>query len=178
MLPSVHVLYSEEQIKNRIHHLAKEIANDYIDKKPVLLGILKGSFVFLADLLRELHKAGVTELEVDFMTISSYGNKTEYSGESKIKHSVTLDIKDKDILIIEDIIDTGFTLKTAREFLEKREPRSIKIVTMLDKPAKREVELVADYVGFSLSGSPWVEGYGLDSGEIGRGRSDIIEKQF
>lgn len=178
MSDNTRVLYSEKEIRERIAQLALEIATDYASKRLVLLGVLKGSFVFLADLLRELHKQGVTDLEVDFMTISSYGDKTEYSGESKIKHSITLDIYGKEVLLVEDIIDTGYTLQTAIEFLKKQHPSTIKIVTLLDKPVKRKVELRPDYIGFSLSGTPWVEGYGLDSAEIGRGRSDIIEKNI
>lgn len=170
------ILFSEQDIHTRIEALAKEISKDYRGKKPVLVGILKGSFVFLADLLRALHKEGVTDIEVDFMTISSYGDKTEHSGDSKVRHSITLDVLDKDILLVEDIIDTGYTVTKALEFLKNLKPASVKIVTLLDKPVKRKVELTPDFIGFSLKQAPWVEGYGLDSGEVGRGRADIIEK--
>jgi hypoxanthine phosphoribosyltransferase len=170
------VLYSEHDIQKRISELSERIAIDYQDKELILLGILKGSFIFLADLLRELHKKGLTGIEVDFMKVSSYKDTTEHSGISEIVYSITLDIRGKDVLVVEDIVDTGKTMKEVLAFLSTKNPASVNIVTLLDKPARREVELEAQYVGFTLHGSPWVEGYGLDSGEIGRGRSDIVEK--
>lgn len=173
---TVAILYSEDQLKTRVSELARQICKDYQGKTPVLVGILKGSVVFLSDLLRELHKEGLTDVEVDFMTVSSYGTSKEYQG-SKIIQDVSLDIKDKDVLIVEDIIDSGHTLAFITKHLKEKHPASLSIVTMLDKKERREAEVPVSYIGFTIKGSPWVEGYGLDGGKYGRGRPDVVEKK-
>jgi len=170
------LLYSHDKIQKRVKEIAVEICKDYQGKKPILVGILKGSFVFLADLLRELYACGLKDVEVDFLTISSYGHGTEYSGSSTLLSEMTLDVKGKDVLLVEDIIDTGYTLRFVKEYLKEKHPASVKIVTILDKKERREVDVPVEYVGFTLKGSPWVEGYGLDGGKYGRGRSDVVEK--
>lgn len=170
------ILYTEEQIKKRMQELAKEIADDYKDKNPILIGILNGSYITMADLTRALYKEGLTDLEVDFLSVSSYGAGTEYSGSSTVMGDIRKDIAGRDVLIVEDIIDSGHTLKFIKEYLAKQNPSTLKIFAMLDKKEKREVEVPVEYVGFTLAGKPWIEGYGLDGGEYGRGRSDIAEK--
>lgn len=175
MTEDIKILYSEDQLRTRVRELAHQICNDYQGKKPVLVGILKGSVVFLSDLLRELHRCGLTDVEVDFMTVSSYGSSKEYQG-SKIIQDVSLDVTEKDLLIVEDIIDTGHTLSFITKHLSSKHPASVSIVTMLDKKERREAEVPVSYIGFPLKGSPWVEGYGLDGGKYGRGRPDVVEK--
>jgi hypoxanthine phosphoribosyltransferase len=170
------ILYTEEQIKERMQELAREIASDYKDKNPILIGVLNGSYITMADLTRALYKEGLTDLEVDFLSVSSYGSGTEYSGTSTVISDIRKDIKGRDVLIVEDIIDTGHTLKFIQEYLAKKDPATLKIFAMLDKKEKRETEVSVAYVGFALEGKPWIEGYGLDGGEYGRGRADIAEK--
>lgn len=167
------LLYSESDIQKRISELAEEIASDYKDKDVVLVGILKGSFVFLADLQRELYRKGLVDTEVDFMTVSSYGKSKEHQG-SVILQDISLDLMGKEVLIVDDIVDTGHTLTFVKSHLFNKSPRSFNIVTLLDKKEKREVEIDVKYIGFSLDGSPWVEGYGLDGGLFGRGRPEIV----
>lgn len=176
-MDSSQILFSEVQIKKRVSELAVHIANDYKGKNPVLVGILKGSVVFLSDLLRELYKNGLTDVEIDFMTVSSYGSGTQYSGESKIISDISLDISGRNVLVIEDIIDTGHTLTFVLDHLKSKKPSSLKLATMLDKKEKREAHVTVDYIGFEITGTPWVEGYGLDGGKYGRGRPDIVEKK-
>lgn len=170
------ILYTEEQIQERLQELARQIASDYKGKNPILVGILNGSYITMADLTRALYKEGLTDLEVDFLSVSSYGAGTQYSGSSTVISDMRKDISGRDVLIVEDIIDTGHTLKFIRDYLTQKNPSSLKIFTMLDKKEKREAEVLVDYIGFTLQGKPWVEGYGLDGGEYGRGRSDIAEK--
>ncbi|MBI4080389.1 MAG: hypoxanthine phosphoribosyltransferase [Candidatus Levybacteria bacterium] len=176
MASRTNILYTQAQIKQRVTELAKQISNEYKGKNPIFIGILKGSFIFFADLIRELYKQGLTDVEVDFMTISSYGKSTTYSGASTVVSDITKDIKGRDVLVVEDIIDTGHTLVFVKKYLAEKKPKSLKMLTFLDKIEKREIKMDVDYVGFTLKGKPWVEGYGLDGGEYGRGRPDIAEK--
>ena len=112
------------------------------------------------------------------MTVSSYGSGTTYSGSSTIVHDISRDIAGRDVLIVEDIIDTGHTLKFVKEHLLIKNPASLKILAFLDKIEKREANIDVEYIGFTLKGTPWIEGYGLDGGEFGRGRPDIAEKSI
>lgn len=171
-----HVLYSEDKIRKRVQELAAQIADDYKGKKPFLVGVLKGSVVLFADLLRALYREGMTDVEIDFMTISAYGKGMTYSGSSTIIHDLTRGIRGRDVLIVEDIIDTGHTLVEVKKHLLAKAPSSLKLLAFLDKVEKREADIKVDYVGFVLPGTAWIEGYGLDGGEYGRGRPDIAEK--
>jgi len=170
-------LYIKQQIQTRIQELAEEINKDYKGESILLISILKSSFVLTADLIRALYEAGMTTVDVDFLQISSYGTAKQSSGDPKVVADITTDIKNKHILIVEDIIDTGHTLKFVREYLGKLQPASLKILAFLDKKAAREIEVAVEYVGFTLEDTPWVEGYGMDGGEFGRGRPDIAEKK-
>ncbi len=170
-------LYTKEQIQIRIQELAKEIMSDYNGQSVLLVSILKSSFVLTADLVRALYEAGMKTVDVDFIQISSYGTAKQSSGDPQIVADLTVAIKDKHVLIVEDIIDTGHTLKFVKKLLEDRSPASFKILAFLDKKEQREVQVTVDYVGFTLTGSPWVEGYGMDGGEFGRGRPEIAEKK-
>ncbi|MBI2033176.1 MAG: hypoxanthine phosphoribosyltransferase [Candidatus Levybacteria bacterium] len=171
------VLYKEEEINRRINELAQQITTDYRGKELLLIGILKGSIVLIADLLRALHKKGLTDADIDFVKIASYGQSKKSNKNPTLLLDIAQDISGKDVLVVEDIIDTGYTLSFLRNLLLQRNPLSLKILTFLDKKEKREVEVPVDYTGFQLKGTPWVEGYGLDGGAFGRGRPEIITKE-
>ncbi len=162
------VLLSEKQIKARIKELAREISADYRKKKPLLIGVLKGAVVFLSDLIREMD----IPLEIDFMAVSSYGADTASSGIVRIQKDLEQSIKDRDVLIVEDIVDTGLTLNYLYDTLSSQKPRSLKVVTLLDKPDRRKVEFKADYCGFEIP-DHFVIGYGLDFNEEYRNLGDL-----
>lgn len=153
-------LISTQEINSRIAELAAEINNHY--KKSgsqhlVVVGLLRGSFMFMADLVRLLD----LPVEVDFLTASSYGSGTESSRDVKILKDLDGEISGKDVLIVEDIIDTGFTLSKVRDILKLRDPRSVTICTLLDKPSRREVDVAVDWIGFAIP-DEFVVGYGID----------------
>lgn len=154
------ILFSEEDIQCSVKRLAAEISRDYKDKNLLLLSVLKGSFVFLADLMRALSIPS----EVDFMALSSYGSGTRSSGVVRIAKDGDTDIEGKDVLIVEDILDTGRTLFYLKKLLTDRGPSSLRIVTMLDKPLCRKVPIQADYCGLEVP-NEFLVGYGLDYAE-------------
>lgn len=154
------VLISQPTIQKRVRELARRISADYRNKKPVLIGVLKGVFVFLADLIRHLRMM----VECDFVSLSSYGTKTVSSGKIKCRQDISLMIKGRDVIIIEDIIDSGRTLKYLVTRLKKYQPQSIRVCTLLDKPSQREVEVKIDYIGFKIP-NKFVVGYGIDYNE-------------
>lgn len=154
------VLISEEALHRRIAELGEQISCDYAGKNPLLVCVLKGGFVFLADLTRALSIPHC----VDFMAVSSYGNATESSGVVRILKDLDSDITGRHMLIVEDIIDTGQTLAYLLENLRVRGPASLRICTLLSKPSRRQVPLDIDYVGFEIA-NEFVIGYGLDYAE-------------
>lgn len=151
------VLVTEEQLRTRTTELAREIAQDYASRTPVLIGILKGAVVFLVDLARELDMP----VEIDFMAISSYGNSTESSGVVRILKDLDEPIEGRDVLIVEDIIDSGLTLQYLLEILRRRNPASIRVCALLDKEKPRPKVLDPQYTGFRIP-NRFVVGYGLD----------------
>ena len=151
------VLLSEEQLDKRIAEMAVQIDRDYEGKKPLMVAILKGSIMFFTDLIRKMK----INLEIDFMAISSYGNGVKSSGEVKMIKDLDRKVEGKDIIIVEDIIDSGYTMKYLKNMLEARKPNSIKICTLLDKPSRRETDVQVDYRGFEVE-NEFVVGYGLD----------------
>lgn len=153
------VLISKEQIAQRVKELGEEISRDYAGKELFLVGILKGSVPFLADLMRSISLD--VDVEMDFMSVSSYGSATTTSGRIKILKDLDTDISGKNVLIVEDIVDSGLTLNYLKEYLNGRGAESVKIATFLDKPSGRKVELESDYVGFQV-GNQFIVGYGLD----------------
>lgn len=153
------VLFTEEQIQNRIRELGAEITKEYDGKNPVMLGILKGVILFYTDLIRECR----IPLEVDFMAASSYGSGTT-SGKLVIKKDTSVNLEGRHVVIVEDIIDSGNTLNMLKKELLKRNPASLKIVSLLDKKARREVEMEGDMIGFDCP-NEFVVGYGLDYDE-------------
>ena len=154
------VLLSEEEIHAKVKEMGKKITEDYKNSNLMLVTVLKGAVVFLADIMREID----VPAEIDFMVVSSYGSGVKSSGVVKIVKDLDVPLEGKDILIVEDILDSGLTLSYIKELLASRGPRSIKIATLLDKPSRRKVDFQADYVGFSVP-DEFVIGYGLDYDE-------------
>ena len=151
------IFASEEQLRTRIAELGREITRDYAGHEPVFVGVLKGCFVFMADLVR----ACDVQCTVDFMVVSSYGAGTVSSGAVEIVKDLSKDIAGKDVIIVEDILDSGNTLSYLKKYMDARSPASIRIVTLLDKPERRTADVAADYVGFTIPDA-FVVGYGLD----------------
>ncbi|HET9887620.1 MAG TPA: hypoxanthine phosphoribosyltransferase [bacterium] len=151
------VLLTEEQIQARVREMGAVLAHEYAGKSPVLVNILKGGFIFLADLIRWMD----IPCEVDFMVVSSYEDKGESSGVVRILSDLGLNVEARHVIIVEDIVDTGLTLDYLRELLMARNPASLKIVTLLDKSEKRQVNVPIDLVGFQIP-NEFVVGYGLD----------------
>ena len=156
------VLISEEQLQKRVKELAAEISRDYEGKNPTMVCILKGAVLFYTDLLRNMP----IPVAMDFMAVSSYGNKTKSSGEVEIRKDLSTSIEGKHVIIVEDIVDSGFTLSYLTRVLASRGAKSIKLCTLLDKPARRApgITLKSDYSGFVV-GDEFVVGYGLDYAE-------------
>jgi hypoxanthine phosphoribosyltransferase len=159
MKDNYRILLSEEQIQERIKELGKQITLDYKDNPPVIICMLKGAIYFLADLTRHID----LPITFDFARLSSYRNGTT-SGEMELISNITTEIKDKDILIVEDSVDSGKTLSYFVKLLKEKQPKSIKICTFMDKKESRQVEISADYVGFDIP-CGFVIGYGLDYAE-------------
>lgn len=151
------ILISKEEIKNRVKELGKQISEDLKDEDVIVIGVLKGCIMFLADIIRELN----LKADLDFMICSSYGDDTESSGNVKIIKDVNVDVKDKVVLIIEDIIDSGRTMANLKEIFKVRQCKAFKICTLLDKTGRRVTDIKADYIGFDVP-NEFVVGYGLD----------------
>ena len=154
------ILYSEEQLRERVQALGAQITADYAGKEPVLASVLRGSYIFMADLTRAID----LPVTVDFMAVSSYGAGTKSSGQVEIKKDLSDSIEGRDLIIVEDILDSGNTLYYLMEILRARKPASIRICTLMDKPDRRTKPIVADYVGFTIPDAS-VVGYGLDYDE-------------
>ena len=175
--PRFEELISEKQIQQKVKELAQEIYSDYKGKNLLLVGILKGSFVFMSDLLRELDELGMDDVEVDFLVISSYKDKRTSSRDPKILLDLHTNINDREVLVVEDIIDTGHSIDKLLEILKTRTPASFEVCSLLSKPGNREVKNLppVKYIGFEIE-DVWVEGYGLDSSQRGRGRKNIVAR--
>lgn len=157
------IIITEEEIKKRVAELGAQITEDYRDKDLFIICILKGASIFMADLIRQIK----LPLEIDFMSLSSYGASTKTSGVVRMLRDLDREVAGKHILVVEDIVDTGLTLSYLRENLLVRKPASLKICTFLDKPSRRQVELHPDYCGIEIE-DYFVVGYGLDFNEKGR----------
>ncbi|NPA54250.1 MAG: hypoxanthine phosphoribosyltransferase [Aquificae bacterium] len=162
------ILIREEEIKEKVKELGKKISEDFQGKELLVVGILKGAFIFMADLVREIEG----DVKIDFMQVSSYRTQMESLGEVIFVKDLGADIRGKNVLIVDDIIDTGRTLEALVEALKQRQPAEIKTCVLLDKKERREVNFDADYVGFVIP-DKFVIGYGLDWGEDGRTYKDI-----
>lgn len=154
------ILFDRETISNRVKELAKEITEDYKGKDLVCICLLKGGVLFLTDLIKEID----LDLEIDFMDVSSYGASTTSSGEVRILKDLDASVKDRDLLIVEDIIDTGVTLSKVVELLKSRQAKSIEIVSFLNKPDRRKIDMDVKYIGYEIP-DYFVVGYGLDFDE-------------
>jgi hypoxanthine phosphoribosyltransferase len=161
-----HVLFDETTIATRVAQLAQAIASDLPSPSPSMIGLLTGSFVFLADLVRALARLGV-EPQVDFMAVSHYGLATESGGVVQIRKDISLDLTARPVLLVDDILDSGRTLSLVRDRLVARGPSWLRTCVFLDKPSRRVVPISADYIGFEVP-DVWIIGYGLDAGGEGR----------
>jgi len=168
------VLIDEEKIINRVKELGIQITNDYNGKDLIVIGILKGAVLFMADLIKKID----LPLSVDFMAVSSYGKSTRSSGIVRIQKDLDEEIEGKDVLIVEDIVDTGLTLKFLSENILSRNPKSLKVCCLLDKPSRRKVAVEVDYIGFNIP-DEFVVGYGLDCAQKYRNKPFIavIDKE-
>lgn len=164
------VLISEEEIKNRVKEIGQQITKDYAGKKPLLVGVLKGAFIFVADLIREID----LECEVDFMAISSYGAATRNSGVVRIIKDLDIDLTGRDVIVIEDIIDSGLTLSYLKKNLNARLPDSLEICALFVKDGLQKTEVPVKYEGFHIP-PDFVIGYGLDVAEKYRGLNYLAE---
>lgn len=151
------ILFSREEIAQRVRELGLEISKDYKDKEMVVISLLRGSFVFAADLVREIN----VPVNMDFMTTSSYGHEEFSTGIVEIITDIRADIRGKNVLVVDDIIDSGHTMSKVVDYINLKEPKSIKTCCMLDKPSRREADISPDYVGFSIP-DVFIVGYGLD----------------
>jgi len=165
---SKEILFPRDAIQKRVRELAGQISKDYADRELIIIGILKGAFIFMADLIREIS----IPCRIDFTRLASYGDGSDSSGKVVMTKDIETSIKGKDILIVEDILDTGLTLQYLVGWLKERNPDSLKICVLLDKRKRRKVSFEADYVGFTIDDG-FVVGYGLDFNEKYRFSPDI-----
>ncbi len=156
-MEKLEMLISREEIEKRLTEIAKQLEKDYENEKVIFVGILKGSFVFLADIIRKVK----IPIEIDFMTASSYGNETVSSGSVKIVKDIDINVKNKHILLVEDIVDTGYTLDYVKKFLDSKGAKSVKCLALLDKPERRKVDIDVEYIGFTIP-DKFIVGYGID----------------
>jgi len=166
--PPGQILLSEQQIGNRIKELGQQITNDYENKAPLLIGVLKGAFIYMADLARAIS----LPIEFDFMAVSSYGNATKTSGVVRIVKDLDIDLSGRDVIVVEDIIDSGLTLNYLRKNLESRGPTSLEVCALLVRSGRQVGELGLKYVGFEIP-PDFVIGYGLDVAEKYRNLPDL-----
>jgi hypoxanthine phosphoribosyltransferase len=166
--PRLKILISRSEIAEAVNRLACEIERDYQGKQPLLLGVLKGSFVFMADLIRRLD----LPLQLEFVKLSSYGSARESVGKVRVVQGVKTPIKGRDVLVIEDIVDTGITTAFLLDYLKKKKPASLKLCALTDKPSRRRASVPVDYLGFTVP-NKFIVGYGLDCDEKFRNLPDI-----
>jgi len=164
----LHTLFPRAEIEAAVKRLASEITRDYQDKHPVLIGILKGVFVFMSDLVRDLD----FPLEIEFVRLSSYGSGQQTTGKVKVVQGLSCPIRNRDVLVVEDIVDTGITIAFLMAYLKKKRPASLKLCALTDKPSRRQVPVNIDYLGFSVP-DKFLVGYGLDFNEKYRNLPDI-----
>lgn len=158
--PKLKILISRDELAKAVARLASEIKRDYQGKQPLFIGVLKGSFMFTADLIRQLD----LPLELDFIRLSSYGAARESSGKVKVVQGLKTPIKGRDVLVIEDIVDTGITTSFLLDYLRKKKPASLKLCALTDKPSRHRVPVSIDYLGFTVP-DKFIVGYGIDFDE-------------
>ena len=156
----IDVLLTEEQIAGRVRELGAQLSHDYAGKKPLLIAVLKGGAIFLSDLIRRMD----IELEIDFLSLSSYGNATTTSGKVHLVHDLRANLEGRHVILVEGVVDTGHSVRFLLDLLSQRSPASLKVCTLLDKVPCRRVPVPVDYVGFPI-GDEFVIGYGMDAAE-------------
>jgi len=166
------IIFSREHIQQRVAELGKQITADYQGQDLVVISLLRGSFVFAADLVREIEG----NVNVDFMTTSSYGHGETSTGRVEIVHDIRTDIADKDVLVVDDILDTGITMRGVLDHLQQKHPRTLKTCTFLDKPSRRKVDVPLDYTGITIE-DLFVAGYGLNLGDYARNLPYIFVRE-
>lgn len=166
--PKPNILFNKQEIEATVKRLAAEIRRDYLGKQPLLIGILKGSFVFMADLIRLLD----FPLEIEFVKLSSYGRGRESSGKIRVVQGLRARIRGRHVLVIEDIVDTGLTIAFLLDYLKKRKPASLRLCTLTDKASRRQIPVPVDYLGFTVP-DQFIVGYGIDWDEKFRNLPDI-----
>ena len=164
----VRVLYTRDEIRQAVQRMAAAIDRDYQGKTPLVIGVLKGSFIFMADLVRAL----TVPIEIEFVWLSSYGSSTESSGKIKIGRDLLCPVEGRDVLVVEDIVDTGLTLNYLLDYIRQRKPASLRLCALVDKPSRRKATVSIDYIGFTVP-DRFIVGYGLDWGEKFRCLSDL-----
>jgi hypoxanthine phosphoribosyltransferase len=169
MASELKLLFSREEIAETVARMAREISVDYAGKKLVLVGVLKGAFVFLADLAREL----TIPAAIEFVRIASYGAKKESCGKITVTKDVEISLEGKDVLVVEDIVDTGLSLTFLMDHLRQHHPASLRLCALVDKKARREVEIKVDYTGFAMADG-FIVGYGIDFNEHYRALPEIF----
>ncbi|MCH7483949.1 MAG: hypoxanthine phosphoribosyltransferase [Chloroflexi bacterium] len=158
------VMITQAKLQQRVHELGEQISRDYADKEPILVGVLRGVLVFIADLMRQI----TVPTSIDLMAISSYDGNGAGAAAVRIQKDLDLNIKGRDVILVEDIVDTGMTLNHVMEYLQTKRPASVKVCTLLNKPARRMMDVTLDYVGFEIE-DEFVVGYGLDFHQRFRG---------
>jgi hypoxanthine phosphoribosyltransferase len=164
----LHRLFTRAEIESAVERLASEITADYRDKYPLIIGILKGSFIFIADLIRKLD----FPVEIEFIRLSSYGSGRQTSGRVKVVQGIRAEVKGRHVLVAEDIVDTGITVAYLLDYLKKRKPASLRLCALTDKPSRRRVPVTIDYLGLTVP-DKFLVGYGLDCDEKYRNLPDI-----
>jgi len=166
--PSLDVLYTQQQIQTRVRELGAQLTEDFRGQPIVLLGVLKGACIFLSDLARNI----ALDCSFDFLAVASYGSNTHTSGEVRLMKDVDSSMEDSNVVLVEDILDTGLTLTYLKKVILAHQPRALKIAALLDKPSRRVQPISADYVGFTIP-DHFVVGYGMDHAELYRNLPDI-----
>ncbi len=167
------ILISHEQIQKRLAELSLQISRKYKGKKLLVVGILKGAFKLTADLTAELHKQGLPDLEISFITLKSYPDDTKAKYEPKIVQDMDINPEGRQVLLIDDVLDTGRSLQIVHKLIESKKAKSVESLALVDKPERRQVNYKANYVGFTIP-DIWIQGFGMDTGEVGRADPNII----
>lgn len=162
------LLISEQEIQKRITEISTEISKDFTGEKPILIGVLNGGFIFLADLIRQIN----IDLEIDFIRISSYGDARESTGHIKVLKPLSADITDRPVIVVEDIVDSGLSIEFLENMLSAFNPKILKFATLLNKPSKNQIDIPVDYIGFDIE-DKFVVGYGLDDSQFKRNLKSI-----
>jgi hypoxanthine phosphoribosyltransferase len=167
------VIISQIEIQKKLEVLAIQISQKYKGKKLLIVGILKGAFKLTADLTSQLHKQGLTDLEISFFTLKSYPDGTRAKYEPKIIQDMDINPEGRHVLLVDDVLDTGRSLQVIHKLIESKKAKTVESFALVDKPEKRQVDYKTDYVGFTIP-DIWLQGYGMDTAEVGRADPDII----